>query len=205
MKLAKFFKTVVTSVCLAASFAIAGLSLTGCGDGNEPDKHAEIDKAINAAVDFLTNARDCGNYSSVSKYLDGSVYEYYTDNGKIKCVYDGTFYAVKEGDFTLYKISQDDDGTWHKTNDDTDLSDPKDRITKLIITVDRTFIWNDYDSKTKTLKCVASDGTITVSIDNGVFTWAFNYNSGGTSKHTISNVGSTTVTLPEDIIDDTEY
>ncbi len=204
MKLTKFFKTILISICLTVSFAIAGLSLTGCGDGNEPDKYAEIDKAINAAVDFLTNARDCGNYSSVSEYYDGRVYEYYADDGKIKCVYTETFYAVKEGGFDLYKISQDDDGTWHKNNDDTDLSDPEDRMTKLIINVNRTFIWNDYDRKTKTLKCVASDGTITVSLDEGVFTLAFNYDT-GTTKHTITNVGSTTVTLPEDIIDDTEY
>ncbi|MDE5562115.1 MAG: hypothetical protein K2J01_00940 [Clostridiales bacterium] len=212
MKLTKFFKTIVISVCLAVSFVTAGLAMVGCGGGNNPedknDKTEEIKQAASAAVDFLNAAKENGgNYYSTSEYSDGSVYKYYTADGKMKIEYNGElFYGVKVGN-SLYKISQADDMTWHKTNDFSELGDPVARTDNLINSINKTSklsLWTDYDSDTKTLTATYSDETVTVKLDAGVLVITFNWVT-GTTKHTIQNVGDVAITLPENIIDDTEY
>ncbi|MDE5592426.1 MAG: hypothetical protein K2I75_00575 [Clostridiales bacterium] len=207
MKLTKLLKTIAISVCLAASFAIAGLSLTGCGgetpDSQKPDRTEEIKQATSAAVDFLMTARNGWNYSYVSEYSDGSVYKYYTDNNRIKVEYNGTFYALNAD--RIYKIVQADDMTWHKTNDSTDVIEPYTKINNHIDSINNTSnasLWSDYDSKTKMLTATYLDGSATIKLDAGELTITL-ITDKGTTKHTIKDVGSTTVTLPEDIIDDT--
>lgn len=214
MKIAKFLKTTVISICLAASFAAAGLAMVGCGDGKtpasqNPNKAAEIKQAVNAAVEFLnTTKENGGNYYSVSEYSDGSVYKYYTADGKMKIEYKGElFYGVKVGN-SLYKISQAEDMTWHKTNDFSELSDPITRTDKLIDGINKTSkmsLWTDYDSDTKTLTATYSDGTETITLNAGVLVITSYLDTGKTTKHTIQNVGDVAITLPENIIDDTEY
>lgn len=213
MKLTKFLKTIAISVCIAASFAIAGLAMVGCGNDNnsaaqKQQKTKEINQAANAAVDFLNTAKaNGGNYYSTSEFSDGSVYKYYTADGKMKIEYNGElFYGVKIGN-SLYKISQADDMTWHKTNNLADLSDPVARTDNLINSINKTSkysLWTDYDNDTKTLTATYTDGNATVKLDAGVLVVTFNLDT-GTTKHTIQNVGDVAVTLPENIIDDTKY
>ena len=96
--------------------------------------------------------------------------------------------------------------TWHKNTDNTDLSDPVTRINNLINGINNTSnvsLWTDYNRKTKTLTATFSDGSATYKLDAGEFIVIFITNN-GTTKHTIKNVGNTTVTLPENIIDDTQ-
>lgn len=200
MKLTKFFKTIVISVLLAVSFTMAVLVMTGC-DEEEPDKEKEIKQAVSAAVDFLTNAKNCGNYSSVSEYPDGRKYEYYAEGDKFQIEYNGTTYGVLEGAH-LYKVYQADDMTWHKNNDTSDLKHPASRIANLINNINRQ-LWYDYDKKTKTLTTAYTDGSATIKLDAGAFIITFNLDT-GTTRHIINNVGTTTVTLPENIIDDTQ-
>ncbi|MDE6200608.1 MAG: hypothetical protein K2M47_01840 [Clostridiales bacterium] len=207
MKLTKFFKTIAISVCLAASFVTAGFAMAGCGNDNNPaaqkqQKTKEINQAASAAVEFLKNAKNGWNYSSVSEYSDGRLYKYYTDDYKIKVEYNGTFYALNTD--RLYKIVQADDMTWHKTTDTTDVSEPYAKINNLIASINATSNaswWTDYDSKTKTLTAADTDGSVTVTLDAGEFIITF-ITDKGTAKHTIKDVGTTTVTLPEDIIDE---
>lgn len=203
MKLTKFIKTIF--ILLVASFVMAGLAMTGCGNDEKTDKNEEIRQAVSAAIDFLNTVKDSGNYSSVSEYSDGRVYKYYTKDGKIKVEYNGVFYGIKEGD-SLYKISKADDMTWHKTNDNTDLSDPKNRTNTLINNINNIsyyWLWTDYDSKTKTLTATYSDESAKLKLDADEFVLTY-FTNNGTTKHTIKNVGNTTVTLPENIIDDTK-
>lgn len=189
-------------VTIGACFmVILAITLTGCENRN---KDEEIKQAVSTVVDFLETAQDSGVYSSVSEYSDGSIYKYYTEDGKIKVEYNEVFYGVKVGS-SLYKISQTDDMVWHKTNDTADLSDPISRINNLINginNISKLSLWTDYDSKTKTLTATYSDGSSTIKLDAGEFmiTFISNY---GITKHIIKEVGNTTVTLPEDIIDDT--
>ncbi|MDE7164189.1 MAG: hypothetical protein K2O04_02035 [Clostridiales bacterium] len=200
MKLARFFKTIVISFCLAACFAMAGLAMTGCGE-KKPDKQEEIDNALNAAITFLRNAKEGRNYSDVSKYSDGRVYKYYTESGKIKIEYNETTYAVIENG-RIYKIYQTDDLTWHKNSNASDIGDPEVLLSNLIMKIG-VLPWSEYDSKTKTLKCVLTDGSITAKLDAGVLIINLIEDTGATTAITIKDVGSTTVTLPEDIVDDT--
>lgn len=200
MKLPQFFKTIAISVSLVACVAITGLAVTGCvDDDREPDKNEQIKQAVSAVVDFLTTAKDGGNYSSVSEYYDGRKFEYYADDGKIRMEYNGTTYALIENGY-IYKIYQADDMTWHKNNDVYDLRNPKDRLAKLIKNINNT-LWSDYDSKTKTLTATYSDGIATFNLEDGEVTLSFILDN-GTTTHVINHVGTTTVTLPEDIIDD---
>ncbi len=60
--------------------AILSLTLVGCNS----NKEEEIKQAVSATVDFLNTVKDSGNYSSVSEFSDGSIYKYYTQDGKIK-------------------------------------------------------------------------------------------------------------------------
>ena len=180
---------------------IFSLTLAGCSN----NKDEEIKQAVSTVVEFLNTVKDSGNYSSVSEYSDGSVYKYYTEDGKIKVEYNEVFYGVKVDNF-LYKISQADDMTWHKNTDTTDLSDPVTRINNLINGINNTSngsLWTDYNSKKKTLTATFSDGSATYKLVAGEFIVTFITNN-GTTKHTIKNVGNTTVTLPENIIDDTQ-
>ena len=197
-------KTFITIVaCLMAIFAI---TLTACSNVEKPDKDEEIKHAVSVAVEFLNTVKDSGNYSSISEYSDGrGVYKYYTEDGKIKVEYNEVYYGVKIGN-NLYKISQADDMTWHKTTDTADLSDPAARTDNLINNINNTskwFLWTDYDSQTKTLTATYSDGSATLKLDGGVFIITYITNN-GTTKHTIKDVGNTTVTLPDNIIDDTQ-
>ena len=192
-------KTFIT--LFACIMAILSLTLAGCSN----NKDEETAQAVSAAVDFLNTVKDSGNYSSVSEYSDGSVYKYYTEDGKIKVEYNEVFYGVKV-DNRLYKISQANDMTWHKNTDNTDLSDPVTRTNNLINGINNTSnasLWTDYNRKTKTLTATFSDGSATYKLDAGEFIVTFITNN-GTTKHTIKNVGNTTVTLPENIIDDTQ-
>jgi hypothetical protein len=192
-------KTFIT--LFACIMAILSLTLAGCSN----NKDEEITQAVSAAVDFLNTVKDSGNYSSVSEYSSGIVYKYYTEDDKIKVEYNKVFYGVKV-DNRLYKISQADDMTWHKNTDNTDLSDPVTRINNLINGINNTSnvsLWTDYNRKTKTLTATFSDGSATYKLDAGEFIVIFITNN-GTTKHTIKNVGNTTVTLPENIIDDTQ-
>ena len=189
-------------VCL---MAILTLTLTACGSGEKINKDEEIEQAVSDVIDFLNTVKDSGNYSSVSEYSDGSVYKYYTEDGKIKVEYSEVFYGLKVGD-CLYKISQDDDMNWHMNTDTTDLSDPITRTDNLINginNISKAVLWTDYNRKTKTLTATFSDGIATYTLNAGEFSVTYFTNS-GTTKHIIKNVGSTTVTLPENIIDDTQ-
>lgn len=190
-------------VCLMAIFT---LTLAACGNDDEkPNQDEEIEQAVSTVVDFLNTVKDSDNYSSVSFLSDGSIYKYYTENGKFKIEYNEVFYGVSVGD-SLYKISQADDMTWHKNTDTSDFSDPITRINNLINGIDNTSkasLWTDYNSKTKTLTATYSDGNTTVKLDAGEFCITYITNN-GTTKHIIKDVGDTTVTLPENIIDDTQ-
>ena len=192
-------KTFIT--LLACIMVIFSLTLAGCSN----NKDEEIKQAVSTVVEFLNTVKDSGNYSSVSEYSDGSVYKYYAEDGKIKVEYNEVFYGVKVDNF-LYKISQANDMTWHKNTDTTDLSDPVTRINNLINGINNTSngsLWTDYNSKKKTLTATFSDGSATYKLVAGEFIVTFITNN-GTTKHTIKNVGNTTVTLPENIIDDTQ-
>ena len=205
MKLAKFFKTIVISICLVAILLISGIFLTACND--EPDKKKEQEQTKDAIISFLENAKSIKNYTSISEYSNNPTYSYYADVDKIKIEYNGTTnYGIIE-DRCMYKISQDDDLLWHKNidvknNDVYDLSTPEERISDLISRINATS-WNDYDSKTNTLICRLDDGHATAKIDSDTVIVNLIMNTGSTTTFTIKEVGSTTVTLPEDIIDDT--
>lgn len=189
----------------ACLMAILVLALTGCGNDEKPSKAEELENAINATIDFLNNVKESGNHTSVSEYSDGRVYKFYTEDGKIKVEYNGIFYGLKTED-RLYKISQADDMTWRKHTDTTDLSDPITRNNNLLNTIyniSRYSLWTDYNSKTKTLTATLSDGTETFKLDAGMLIITYNLETGITT-HTIKDVGNTTVTLPENIIDDTQ-
>lgn len=199
MKIIKLFKNVACTF-LVASIVVSALAMTGCAE--KPDKQKEINRALNAVTDFLANAKDRGNYSSVSVYSDGSIYRYYTDSGKIKIEYkETTTYGIIEDGY-IYKIAQADDLTWHKNNSVYDLSDPEERVANLITNLNRA-PWNDYDNKTKTLKWTQNDESATVNFDGKEFIFAI-VTEKGTTTHIIKDVGTTTVVLPEDIIDDTQ-
>ena len=200
MKVNKFFKTIVITAMLATSVVMAG-----CDGDNKPQQTEweEIEQAVNAAVDFLEAARDGCNYLSVSEYTSDT-YEYYVEGDKIKVEYnDELFYGVIE-DGELYKIVQSDDGTWRATDDVTDLFEPSYRIGNLIKSIERTttlLLWTDYNAKTKTLTAVYADGSGTLTLDAGTFIWAITDDNGNTATHTISNVGDTVVTLPENAVE----
>ena len=188
----------------ACIMAILTLTLTAC-DSNETYNDEDIEQAVSGAVDFLNTVKDGGNYSSVSEFSDGSVYKYYTEDGKIKVEYNQVFYGVKVGNY-LYKISQADDMSWHMNTDNTDLSDPVNRTNNLINginNISNRSLWSGYNSKTKTLTATFSDGKATYKLNAGEFNVTFITDS-GTTKHIIKDVGDTTVTLPENIIDDTQ-
>ena len=194
-------KTFIT--LFACAMAILTLMLTACGSG-ETDKEEYIEQAVSAVVDFLNTVKDGGNYSSVSEYSDGSVYKYYTEDGKIKVEYNGVFYGLKVGNY-LYKISQADDMSWHMNTDNTDLSDPLTRTNNLIngiTNISNWSLWSGYNSKTQTLTATLSDGKTTYKLNAGELIITIITDS-GTTKHIIKDVGDTTVILPENIIDDT--
>lgn len=190
--------------------AILVLVLTGCANEEKPNKDEEIKKAVSTAIDFLNTVKASGNYSSVSEYSDGRIYKFYTEDGKIKVEYnDEVFYGMKIENH-LYKISQADDMTWHKHTDTTDLSDPATRNNTLINAINnmtKYSLWTDYNSNTKTITATLSDGTANLKLDTGIFILTYKLETGittHTTTHTIKDVGNTTVTLPENIIDDTK-
>lgn len=86
----EMIKTARANEKKAGIIAILSLTLAGCSN----NKDEEITQAVSAAVDFLNTVKDSGNYSSVSEYSDGSVYKYYTEDGKIKVEYNEVFYGV---------------------------------------------------------------------------------------------------------------
>ena len=182
------------------------IMLAGCGNNGKPKKDEEIKQAVNTAIDFLNTARTSGNYSSVSEYSDGSIYTYYAEDGKLKVEYKNDVFYGEQSGSRFYKISQTDDMIWHKTYDTTDLSNPRTRINNLINGINNTTdlsLWTDYDGETKTLTATYADGSSTLKLDAGVFVITY-FTDSGTTKHTIKEVGNTTVTLPENIIDDTQ-
>lgn len=192
-------KTLIT--VLACFMAISALAVTGCESQN---KDEEIKQAVESTIGFLNTAKESGVYSSVSEYSDGSVYKYYTEDGKIKVEYNEIFYGVKE-EGILYKISLTDDMIWHKTKDTENLSDPATRIDNLIDGINRISrfsLWTGYDGRTKTLTATYSDGSSTIKLDGGEFVITHHLN-GGLTRHIIKEVGNTAVTLPEPILDDT--
>lgn len=204
MKLKHFLKTIVVAVAIAVCLAVAGIAMTGCGE-EKPDNKKEIQQAVSAVLEFLENAKKCDNYSSVSQFPDGSKYEYYAEGDKIKVDNNEVFYIVK-GEYYRYKISQADDTTWHKTLDNSETIMPAYRIDSIINSINKTSkasLWTDYDSKTKTLTATYSDGKATVKLDDDAIIITYILDT-GTTVYTINKVGTTTVTLPENIIDDTQ-
>ena len=108
-------------------------------------------------------------------------------------------------DDSLFRIYQDDDLTWHK-GAAYNITHPQERLENLINGIDNTrkaSLWTDYNSKTKTLTATYSDGSATAKLDGGEFTITF-IAENGTTTHIIKDVGTTIVTLPENIIDDTQ-
>lgn len=207
MKLTKFFKTIVISFCLVASFALAGL--TGCGNDskNSADKR-EISDAWGKIELYLSSVKDGRNYATIVDRSNSNMFSftYYGDGDKFQIDYNDTvIYGVVEN-YQIYKISQADDLSWHKrkSTDVDDMRAPQAQIQSLITKLNYC-AWNEYNSKTKTLKYVTTDGTITAKLSNNELTVEFIYTDGTekTMKITVKDVGTTTVTLPENIIDDT--
>lgn len=195
-----FLKTKALPVLLAASALTVGLVATGCGD-DEPDKEKERADALSAVIAFLESAKESKNYISVSERSNIPTYTYCADGDKILIDYNGVMtYAVIEDDY-IYKIYQSDDSSWHKDLNFYNIDAPAARIESLISKINAT-PWNDYDRQTKTIICVLDDGKATVKLDEDQLTVSI-IEENKTTTFAINDVGTTVVTLPENIIDDT--
>lgn len=209
MKITRILKTKALAVLLAASALAIGLAVTGCG-GTDPDADAankanalkERAAAISEINEFLQNVKEGKNYTSVSVRTTTPTYIYYADGDKIKIEFDGTTdYGVIENN-SIYKISQADDLCWHKNNNVYDVMNPAERISSLITKIN-AMPWNGYDGKTKTVICILDDGSATAKLNAEVLTVNIIVEN-KTTTFIIKDVGTTTVTLPENIVDDTQ-
>ncbi|MCH5165107.1 MAG: hypothetical protein J1G01_01740 [Clostridiales bacterium] len=204
MKIKKFFKINVLPVLIAASVPASGFAMTGCGNDNS-NKEPYISEVVNSINLFLSRAKYEQNFTSITNQPNVYSFTYYGDGDKFQIDYDDSIiYGIVEED-NIYKISQSNDLSWHKSTDIDDMRNPKDQISSLISKLNVLY-WNEYNSKTKTLKCELTDGIATATLIANELTVNFIYTD-GTEKSLeiiVKDVGTTVVTLPENIIDDTQ-
>ena len=204
MRSLKFFKTKTLPALLVASTFAVGFAMTGCGDNNS-DKEPDIHEAVNSLNLFLSQAKNEQNFTAITNQPNVYAFTYYGDIDKFRIDYNDTFFYGIIEENNIYKISQSDDLSWHKNTETDDLRAPKDQIQSLISKLN-VLSWNEYDSKTKTLKCELTDGIVTANLDanqlkvNIIYTNA----SDKSLEVIVKDVGATTVTLPANIIDDAQ-
>ena len=105
----------------------------------------------------------------------------------------------------IYKVFQSSDLSWHKNTEVDDMRKPADQIQSLISKLN-ILSWNEYNSKTKILKSELTDGIVTAKLIANELTVNFIYTDGSNKslEVIVKDVGSTNVTLPDNIVDDTQ-
>ena len=203
MRSLKLFNTKILPALLAASAFAIGFAMTGCGDntGKEPD----ISEVVNSLNSFLSQAKYEQNFTAITNQPNVYAFTYYGDVDKFRIDYNDTFFYGVVEENNIYKISQSDDLSWHKSTDIADLRAPKDQIQSLISKLNG-LSWNEYDSKTKILKCELTDGIVTANLDTNQLKVNFIYTDGPEKslEVIVKDVGTTAVSLPENIIDDAQ-
>ena len=184
-------------VALVLAIFAASLMLVGCGDEEPDDGRAEGLNELNRYFETVASAK---SYTVEYSYTSGAAYSYYADQDKIKIDDNGTvtFYVNEEG--IIYRIYSAQDETWHKERTDGDGEYLGDNIGKLAQSLNDG-VCNSYDKATKTLSFTLNGETATITMEKESITVVMNSKSGKTTI-TIKDVGTTTVTLPNNIVDD---
>ena len=195
----KFIKVGAITFAMAAAMAFNAMAMAACDPKPTPtptppnppitvpeDKDKEAQEALARGTALFEAELDKIETTKNFTYNDGSK-NYLVDGDTLKI---GEDYIVKENG-TLYKFSKQEDGKYHKQT--TDENDASQVLSALLEKVD-DLTFTKYDETTKTL---TANG-ITIKVDNGLTIKI------GNKIHTVTDINNTTITLPNEIVDDTK-
>ena len=199
------FRNKILPIMLSISTLATGFATAGCGDNNSSNGKVIAD-AVESMNLFLSQAKDEQNFTVITNQPNVYAFTYYGDVDKFRIDYADTFFYGVVEENNIFKISQSDDLSWHKSTEIDDLRAPKDQIQSLISKLN-ALSWTEYNSKTKTLKCELADGMTSAKLIDNELTVNIVYYTDESEKSLeilVKDVGSTNVTLPENIVDDTQ-
>ena len=215
-------KTKMLPAFLVANALAMSFAVTGCGDkpnseipetpqepqkppvvvDNDKDKEKELADAIAVLNKFMADAKVGKNFIFVSESANNQTHTYYADADKTKIEYSDVITYIENEEDTIYKVFQAEDQSWHKDIADEGTKDANDMITSFIVKVN-AISWSEYDSQTKMLKYELNNESATATLDTDKITVNV-IAADDAQTFILKNVGTTTVTLLENIIDDTQ-
>ncbi len=183
-----------SGISLTTAFAFAGCELFM----SEEEKRQEevFENAVEEVTERLTAVQEMNNFT-YTRYLNNRlVYYFKFDGDLVEYLYLGDLkYCYTENDI-LYQMSQDDDGYW-KTEI---MDDPYfiEIFRTFSTTLLETINWSSYNEEENVLSGTQDGYSIQMSVNNGEI-----YYKAPGGLCVFSDIGTTTVTLPENVIDDT--
>lgn len=205
---------------VSSTFGFGGL-LTACSENKKPDdgiivppdppkppiievdKEKELKNAKEELARFMARVQAEKNFTAeIETTLPAQKYTICIDGNKAKTSNSGKISYVVNEDENLYKIFQTEDQSWHKDNADEGTKSAEDIVSELIVGINK-IAWTNYDKDSKSLSVTTPEYVATAHLDDEQV--SFTAGSEGRSENcTLSDVGTTLVTLPENVIDDTQ-
>lgn len=181
------------ALALASGVSLTTCAFVGCGFNEERQLYRN---AVEEVTERLTAVQEMNNFT-YTRYLNNRLDYYFKFDGDlVEYLYLGDLkYCYTENDI-LYQMSQDDDGYW-KTEI---MDDPYfiEIFRTFSTTLLETINWSSYNEEENVLSGTQDGYSIQMSVNNGEIT----YKAPG-GLYVFSDIGTTIVTLPENVIDDT--
>ncbi len=191
------------------TFALAsGISLTtafafaGCGlSKSEEEKGQEelFENAVAEVTECLVAVQEGSNFTLTCYNTDSQELEYYfkLDNDLVEYTYLGKSYYYYTENGVVYQIRKDDDGYWSsRILENATLIDD---IRSYPMILAKTIKWFSYDQEEGVLSGNSMVGfSSDIKIENGEI-----YYKAPGGLYVFSDIGTTIVTLPENVIDNT--
>lgn len=186
------------ALALASGVSLTTCAFVGCGFNEERQLYRN---AVSEATESLTSIKEVNNFTLSCYNTESQKLDYYfkVDNDVVEVKFsisESSSYYYYSEDGTFYMVSKDDSGNWNrKITGDTALYNAAQSFST---TLASAIVWSSYDGEENILTGRYYGNTIEMKIENGEI-----YFKIGKEFYTYTDIGTTIVTLPENVIDNT--